>query len=113
MKPKTLKPPGRALALPGKTPAQVPSVFAAAPTPRLFGRAAVAARRRYLADPRNVLCRRCAEDGRTSAATEVDHIVPLALGGPDTDDNKQPLCTEHHRAKSRDDALRIRQARGG
>jgi hypothetical protein len=33
-------------------------------------------------------------------ATIVDHIVPLAMGGPDTDDNTQPLCGPCHASKT-------------
>ena len=35
-----------------------------------------------------------------AAQLEVDHRVPLALGGTDYDGNVQALCTAHHRAKS-------------
>lgn len=43
-------------------------------------------------------CRRC---GRVSA-TElvVDHIVPLHLGGAESDENRQALCRACHDAKS-------------
>jgi 5-methylcytosine-specific restriction protein A len=33
-------------------------------------------------------------------ADEVDHIVPLELGGSDSDANKQSLCRECHAAKT-------------
>ena len=33
-------------------------------------------------------------------ATEVDHIIELALGGTNTIDNVQPLCKECHKAKT-------------
>jgi 5-methylcytosine-specific restriction endonuclease McrA len=43
-------------------------------------------------------CRVC---GRVSARElVVDHIVPLHLGGPESDENRQVLCTECHDAKS-------------
>lgn len=32
---------------------------------------------------------------------ELDHIVPLSEGGPDTEENSQVLCIECHKAKSR------------
>lgn len=41
---------------------------------------------------REPLCRLCAATGRTTIATIRDHIVPLAEGGLDRDDNVQPLC---------------------
>jgi 5-methylcytosine-specific restriction protein A len=63
-------------------------------TPRLRGRAAVAQRlRRLRAEP---LCRDCAAKGIVTAATVVDHIVPLALGGDDSDANTRSLCTPCH-----------------
>ncbi|MEK9211376.1 HNH endonuclease signature motif containing protein [Sphingomonas sp. 2378] len=34
--------------------------------------------------------------GRTVAATVVDHITPLALGGLDVDDNTRNLCDPCH-----------------
>jgi 5-methylcytosine-specific restriction protein A len=42
----------------------------------------------------------CHAAGRIRAADEVDHVVPLAIGGPDTDDNLQALCIDCHRRKS-------------
>lgn len=38
----------------------------------------------------------CLAEGRTTAADEVDHIVPLALDGEDVDDNTRNLCVPHH-----------------
>lgn len=35
------------------------------------------------------------------AALEVDHIVPVAWGGPDDPDNMQGLCKRHHGRKTR------------
>jgi 5-methylcytosine-specific restriction endonuclease McrA len=46
------------------------------------------------------LCQHCLADGRVTVGVEVDHIVPLHLGGGDYDSNKQLLCVECHRAKS-------------
>lgn len=51
----------------------------------------------------NYLCQRCAQQGRTTAATEVDHIVPLARGGADDLDNLQSLCRDCHSAKTDED----------
>lgn len=50
-------------------------------------------RRRLRAEP---LCRMCKAEGRVREATTPDHIVPLAHGGTDTDDNIRCLCAEHH-----------------
>ena len=33
-------------------------------------------------------------------ATEVDHIIELAIGGTNTIDNVQPLCKDCHKAKT-------------
>ena len=33
-------------------------------------------------------------------ATEVDHIIELAIGGTNTIDNVQPLCSPCHKAKT-------------
>lgn len=49
----------------------------------------------------NWICERCTGQGRwegkglnrVSAATVVNHIVPLIHGGPDTDENTENLCT--------------------
>lgn len=46
------------------------------------------------------LCRPCRKAGRTTAATIVDHIMPLAWGGLDTKGNKQPICEPCHDEKS-------------
>lgn len=58
----------------------------------------------------NGLCQHCLNEGRLTIGTQVDHIVPLAFGGSDTDDNKQLLCDACHKAKSR---LELRKGRGG
>lgn len=42
------------------------------------------------------LCVACSAAGRVTAATEVDHIIPLFLGGDDAWDNLQPLCHDCH-----------------
>jgi len=65
---------------------------------RLRGRRAVAQRlRRLRAEP---LCRDCAARGLVREATVPDHIVPLALGGDDTDENTRSLCTDCHQART-------------
>ena len=61
---------------------------------RRRGRAGAAQRgRRLLAEPN---CRDCAARGHARIADEVDHILPLAAGGLDTDDNVRCLCRFCH-----------------
>ena len=44
---------------------------------------------------------RCKKCGIISAADlEIDHIVPLHLGGAESDANRQTLCKPCHQAKS-------------
>lgn len=44
----------------------------------------------------------CATEGRVTAATVADHIVPLAMGGAESDpSNLQSLCPDCHDAKTR------------
>ena len=53
------------------------------------------ARRIQLAD--EPLCRLCAASGRTVPANDVDHIVPISLGGAELDpDNLRSLCRPCH-----------------
>lgn len=42
-------------------------------------------------------CQRC---GCVSVNLEVDHIIPLHLGGADSDENRQSLCHDCHAIKS-------------
>ncbi len=41
------------------------------------------------------LCEYCLRNDVTQLAIVVDHVNPLAHGGPDTDDNTENLCAEH------------------
>lgn len=45
-------------------------------------------------------CARCAEMGFITATAIIDHKTPLAMGGPDTDENTQGLCLEHDAEKT-------------
>ena len=65
---------------------------------RLRGRKGVERRRRILRRDQYV-CQMCRE-GFHEKDLEVDHIVPLELGGPDKDDNLQVLCIDCHRTKT-------------
>ena len=53
--------------------------------------------RRITQDP---LCRHCLDNGLTTPAEQVDHIIPRADGGKDEWDNTQSLCGPCHRAKT-------------
>lgn len=57
---------------------------------RLRGRAGVQQRERRKA--LYPLCRRCAESGIVTATEIINHVVPLAMGGDDTDENCEGLC---------------------
>lgn len=60
-------------------------------------------RRRALFFRQYPLCRHCELRGRTTPATQLDHIVALANGGSDTPDNWQGLCDACHEIKTRQD----------
>jgi 5-methylcytosine-specific restriction enzyme A len=78
---------------------------------RISGRALQALRNRILSD--EPLCRSCTGKGRVTAATEIDHIIPLSKGGTYDDDNLQPLCTECHKVKTASDTGRTIKPRIG
>jgi len=46
-----------------------------------------------------------------SQGLEIDHIIPLELGGLDEDANLQALCYTHHKSKTKADIKRIAKAR--
>jgi 5-methylcytosine-specific restriction protein A len=54
-------------------------------------------KRRLCAQP---LCQDCLAKGRITAATTPDHIIPLARGGTDTEDNIRCLCASCHRIRT-------------
>ncbi len=51
----------------------------------------------------NPLCAECQQQGRTTAATVLDHVVALVNGGDNSDANLQGLCAPCHEAKTRRD----------
>jgi 5-methylcytosine-specific restriction protein A len=63
------------------------------------GRAGAAQRQRRLSAEPN--CRDCAAEGLTRAAVAIDHIIPLALGGQDTDEDVRALCRGCHELRTR------------
>lgn len=46
-----------------------------------------------------------------SEGLEIDHIICLALGGKDRDDNCEPLCGPHHKVKTALDLKLIAKAK--
>jgi 5-methylcytosine-specific restriction protein A len=63
---------------------------------------------------RRPTCAFCEVDGRTTPATDVDHVIPLARGGTNTPRNLQSLCHEHHASKTaREDGRWGRRRTGG
>lgn len=75
--------------------------FSFVATERIRGRAGQRIRAQWLSE--HPLCEHCERKGRVTAATEVDHIVPLSKGGEDDDSNRQSLCAECHKAKTAQD----------
>jgi 5-methylcytosine-specific restriction endonuclease McrA len=54
----------------------------------------------------------CAYPGCDEAkGLEIDHLIPLELGGSDGDENLQALCVSHHRQKTDLDVRMIAKAR--
>ena len=64
------------------------------PDRRLRGRAGQEQRQRRLRRS-NGLCEECLKEGRYVEAVIVNHKIPLAKGGPDTDENTENLCKRH------------------
>lgn len=71
---------------------------------RKTGRWLQQARARLFA--RDPLCADCQRQGIVRLATQRDHIVPLAEGGTDDDDNVQGLCDACHEMKSKHESAR-------
>ena len=70
-------------------------------TPRQRGRKWMERRAQHLR--MHPLCVHCIRQSRVTAAQEVDHVIALANGGKDTDDNLQSLCIPCHQAKTAKD----------
>lgn len=72
-------------------------------------RAMTPARRARILARHNGCCAypECAE----TVGLELDHTIPLALGGRDADDNLRPLCGPHHKAKTALDVKLIAKAK--
>lgn len=60
-------------------------------------------RRREMFRSREPFCAVCLKKGIVRVWAQLDHIIALRNGGPDTDDNLQGLCDECHEAKTRRD----------
>lgn len=58
---------------------------------RIRGSKGVAIRTRRLARSKG-LCEHCLPKGKVRLATIVNHIIPLAHGGEDVDENTENLC---------------------
>ncbi len=56
--------------------------------------------RKHVLERDMYLCCECKKEGKLTAATEVDHIIPKSQGGTDDPDNLQSLCNAHHKIKT-------------
>jgi 5-methylcytosine-specific restriction protein A len=65
---------------------------------RIQGRAGMELRKRRLAA--QPLCEDCLDQGKITEAKTPDHIIPLAQGGTDTDDNIRCLCQPCHEKRT-------------
>ena len=61
------------------------------------------ARRRAALMAAEPLCRYCFHQGAITAATVLDHILALSLGGSNEDDNLAPACRKCNDEKGRDE----------
>lgn len=67
------------------------------------------ARRRRILDRHGGVC--AYPDCDVAEGLEIDHIIALALGGKDSDENFEPLCRHHHAQKTRRDVKMIAKAK--
>lgn len=58
------------------------------------------------------LCCYCLKEGRVTAASIRDHIVPLQEGGSEDDSNVQALCKSCHDIKTHEESQRGKQSSG-
>ena len=83
-------------------------VFVREPVPATERKAMTPARKRRISQRQNGVC---GYPECEAPIDEYDHIVCLALGGRDADDNCEGLCSEHHRQKTNRDLKLIAKAR--
>lgn len=67
------------------------------------------ARRRRILERQNGVC--AYPDCEVSEGLEIDHVIALALGGKDSDENLEGLCRHHHAQKTRRDVKMISKAK--
>ncbi|WP_412479902.1 HNH endonuclease [Azonexus sp. IMCC34839] len=91
----TLKP--RISALSARTTGAVSS------TKRIRGNSLAAIKKRF-EKKHHRLCAECERQGLVGFGDELDHIVPLHLGGSESDANRQWLCRRHHSEKTASEA---------
>jgi len=78
------------------------------PGVRIRGRKHGIIRKRRMART-NWLCEDCKAKGRIKTADVVDHIVPLAHGGQDVDENTRNLCDDCHLIRTAEQFGRTRK----
>ena len=63
--------------------------------------------RRMIAKRQNWICagKECTLEGQELQEYDIDHIIPLSLGGGEEDDNLQALCPACHRKKTDQERL--------
>lgn len=76
-----------------------PPSAAPAGTKRTRGSAWMATRDKVFRRDRG-LCQPCERAGRVTLAEQVDHILPLCLGGTDDLSNLEAICPACHQAKT-------------
>lgn len=85
--------------------ARKPWTAAKASPERVRGRALQARRQWFFS--KHPICVECERRGRSPAvATILDHVIPLAEGGPDEYENWQGLCHDCHDEKTREETKR-------
>lgn len=72
-------------------------------TKRITGNSLYAIMRRFEREHPRV-CAQCEREGRVAFGDQLDHIVPLHLGGAESDANRQWLCHRCHSDKSAQEA---------